>query len=555
MTLGDITRRGLAVAATAALAALVVAAPPKPAAANQDTMVIAIGALPQGIDLDKHVSPQTWSMGAQVFEDGMNWESIDFPFSTGDAWDPSTIPGFMYPDYMGQKTLVPGIIEKCELQPDGLRAVYHLRKGVISPWGNEFTADDVLWRIERGKATQAINNFLEFLLSMPGQTIDPPESGGYAKIDDYTVELTSSRPMPLACKGLTNYYNAWLDSTEIMSHATEEDPWGDKWVATNGGGFGGYRVTEWTAGKRVVMEANENYWRGAPEIKRIIYLVVPESANRVALLKQGKVHMAEGLSPDEIVALADDPNARGVAVRGNQSMWMMINNTLPPYDNVKVRQAMNHLINQEAIIRDIYHGMMNAWQGVMPSTYPGYEGHMKYDFNPEKAKALLAEAGYPDGFDAELSFDAAVAAMESIGVLLQSDFKKAGINLSLRKLPTAANSDNVMSKQGSLALWTDMPIQPDINYALKLVWPTNALVNYHNFSDPLVDQVLQDGQGVVDAEARIAAHAGIQEHIHDQAPLGWIGEHYFAVGLSRKVSNFRWYTTQYYHVAEMSIAD
>ncbi len=555
MTLGDITRRGLAVAATAALAALVAAAPPKPAAANQDTMVIAIGALPQGIDLDKHVSPQTWSMGAQVFEDGMNWESIDFPFSTGDAWDPSTIPGFMYPDYMGQKTLVPGIIEKCEMEPDGLRAVYHLRKGVISPWGNEFTADDVLWRIERGKATQAINNFLEFLLSMPGQTIDPPESGGYTKIDDYTVELTSSRPMPLACKGLTNYYNAWLDSTEIMSHATEEDPWGDKWVATNGGGFGGYRVTEWTAGKRVVMEANEDYWRGAPEIKRIIYLVVPESANRVALLKQGKVHMAEGLSPDEIVALADDPNARGVAVRGNQSMWMMINNTLPPYDNVKVRQAMNHLINQEAIIRDIYHGMMNAWQGVMPSTYPGYEQHMKYDFNPEKAKALLAEAGYPDGFDAELSFDAAVAAMESIGVLLQSDFKKAGINLSLRKLPTAANSDNVMSKQGSLALWTDMPIQPDINYALKLVWPTNALVNYHNFSDPLVDQVLQDGQGVVDAEARIAAHAGIQEHIHDQAPLGWIGEHYFAVGLSRKVSNFRWYTTQYYHVAEMSIAD
>ena len=73
-----------AVAATAALAALVVAVPPKPAAANQDTMVIAIGALPQGIDLDKHVSPQTWSMGAQVFEDGMNWEWVDFPYPTGE---------------------------------------------------------------------------------------------------------------------------------------------------------------------------------------------------------------------------------------------------------------------------------------------------------------------------------------------------------------------------------------------------------------------------------------------------------------------------------------
>ncbi|MEE8171807.1 MAG: hypothetical protein V3T62_02640, partial [Alphaproteobacteria bacterium] len=113
----------------------------------------------------------------------------------------------------------------------------------------------------------------------------------------------------------------------------------------------------------------------------------------------------------------------------------------------------------------------------------------------------------------------------------------------------------VMSKQGSLAIWTDMPIQPDINYALKLVWPTGALVNYHNFSDAKVDQTLKDGEGVVEPDARIAAHEGIQEYIHDLAPLGWIGEHYFAVGLSRKVSGFRWYTTQYYHVNEMSIAE
>jgi peptide/nickel transport system substrate-binding protein len=199
--------------------------------------------------------------------------------------------------------------------------------------------------------------------------------------------------------------------------------------------------------------------------------------------------------------------------------------------------------------------MMNNWQGVMPSTYPGFESWLKYDFDPAKAKKLLAEAGFPDGFDAELTFDAAQAAMESIGILLQSDFKKAGINLSLRKLPTAAASDYVQGKKGSLALWTDMPIQPDINYALKLVWPTGALVNYHNFSDPKVDQVLKDGEGVIDPAERIKAHAGIQEHIHDQAPLGWIGEQYFAVGLSRKISNFRWYTTQYYHVNEMSISD
>ena len=293
MKLGILLKRGVLGAAAAALIAAGASLSPGLAKAGEDTMVIAIGALPQGIDLDKHVSPQTWSMGAQVMEDGMSWEWIDFPFSTGDDWDPSTIPGFKYPDYIGQKTLVPGIIEKCELDADGKTARYHIRKGVISPWGNEFTADDMLWRIERGKATGAINNFLEFLLNLPGQTINPPESGGYTKIDKYTVEATSSAGMPLACKALTNYYNAWLDSTEMKKNATEDDPWANKWISTNGGGFGAYRVTEWSPGKRVVMEANENYWRGAPEIKKIIYLVVPESANRVALLQQGKIHMVK----------------------------------------------------------------------------------------------------------------------------------------------------------------------------------------------------------------------------------------------------------------------
>ena len=265
--------------------------------------------------------------------------------------------------------------------------------------------------------------------------------------------------------------------------------------------------------------------------------------------------MAEGLTPDEIMSLDTSDKARGVAVRGNQSMWVVINNILPPYDNVKVRQAINHLIDRKAIAGNIYHGMMNEWQGVMPSTYPGYDSVFKYDYNIEKAKALLAEAGFPNGFDAEFAFSAAEATQESIAILLQSSFAKAGISLTLKKLPVAAHSDLIMSKKASLGLWTDMPIQPDINYALKLVWPTNALVNYHNFSDEKVDATLAKCESVVESAARIECHAGIQEHIHDLAPLGWIGEQYFAVGLSREVTGFRWYTTQYYHVHEMSIGN
>ena len=86
---------------------------------------------------------------------------------------------------------------------------------------------------------------------------------------------------------------------------TADDEYGDNWIATHAGGFGAYKVTEWTAGKRAVMEANEHYWRGAPKIKKIIWLVVPESSGRLALLEKGQVDIAEELSPDEMLSLKD----------------------------------------------------------------------------------------------------------------------------------------------------------------------------------------------------------------------------------------------------------
>lgn len=518
-------------------------------AAAKDTIVIAVPGLPQGVDLDKHVSPQTWTMGAQVYASGMEWEFGAYPYGTGAYFDPDDLPGYSYPiGYTNQNT-EPGIMTGCDVSDGGKTVTYRIRPGVRSAWGNEFTADDVLWRIERGRATGAINALLDMLLNM--------HEAKYTKVDDYTVKISNTSAMPLACPGLTNFYQAWHDSTEVMKHATAEDPWADAWVATNAGGFGAYFVKSWEPGKRVVMEANPNFWRGEPAIKTIIYLVVPESSGRVALLGEDKIDMAEGLSPDEVMSLEGMADVRGVAVRGNRQMWLILNNKMKPFDDARVRQAINHAVPRDAIVSSVYRGMAKPWHGVISSVTPGYENLNPYPFDLEKARALLIEAGYADGFEAELAYSAGVPEMENLAIILQSTMAQVGVKLDLKKLPLAAHSDKVQSRSAQMAFWIDSPIQPDVNYVINLVYTSGplSLVNYSSFQDDRVDGLIQSGAGIVDPAARLDHHRGVQQIIQEQAAFGWTVEPYFRMGLSGKLKGWRWYTTQYYKVHEMDFAE
>jgi peptide/nickel transport system substrate-binding protein len=339
-----------------------------------------------------------------------------------------------------------------------------------------------------------------------------------------------------------------------MKHATADDEYADNWISTHAGGFGAYQVTEWTAGKRAVMEANPNYWRGAPAIKKIIWLVVPESSGRLALLQKGTVDVAEDLSPDEMAALKDSQVARPVAVRGNGQMWLILNNKMKPFDNQKVREAVNYLIPREDIVSSVYHGMARPWHGVISSVTPGYEDQTAFTYDPDKAKKLLADAGFGSGFEADLVFSAGVPEMENLAVILQSALAKVDVKLNLKKLPGAAHSDMVQTKKAQMALWIDSPIQPDVNYVVNLVYTSGplSLVNYNNFSDPELDKMIETGASIMDPAKRLEHHKGVQQRIQSEAAMGWVVEPYYRVGLSSNLQGFHWYTTQFYQVYQMS---
>jgi len=514
---------------------------------GDDTLVVAIPGTPQGIDVDLQAGPQTWTVGGQIWELGAEWLRADYPFDATIA-DPREIPGFTYPAFAaaaGGPEYEGNLIESCDLSDDGLEATYHLRHGVLSPWGNEFTADDVLYRVERALDLGAIGAFLHNAANVA--SLDQWE-----KVDDYTVRITGESPMPIICSINANLYWYWLDSTEVQQHATEDDPWATEWVGRNGGSFGPYQITSWNAGSEIVLEANPNYWRGEPEIKHIVFKVVPESANRLALLESGQVDLAEGLSPEEIASLDGSATALGGAVRSSLSIYAVMNNSKPPFDDVDVRRAVNTAIPREAIVESLYRGMANQWQGVIPSVYPGFVDHHTYDYDLDQARAYLAESAYPDGFEVTLAFNTGDPIQENLAVLIQSSLAELGIDVSLQGNPPGAHSDYVQSKNADFALWLDFPIEPDPNYGLTLLYETGEAVNYQNYSNPDVDALLTEGRGIVDLDERLAFHEELQQIVHDDAPIAWITEPYFLIGIASDLQGWGWYTTQYYRISEMS---
>src|SRR6201987_2490626 len=512
----------------------------------KDTIIIAITGTPQGVDVDRQSGPQTWTMAAQLMEPGAEWKPTTYPHATTPVADPTKIPGFTYPDFRTQQ-MVQGIMESCDLSPDNKTAVYHLRKGVKSAAGNEFTAKDVLWKVERAHALKAIGTFMLNVVNAP----DPKQ---WQEVDDHTVRISSDTPMPLVCKILTNLYWYWYDSTEAKKHSTSDDPWATKWASTSVVAFGPYVIRSWEAGNRVIMDANPNYWQGPPKIRHIIYQVVPESASRVTLLREGKVDLIEGVSPDEAVSLTAASNVRVAAVRGNESIYLVMNNIKAPFDKMQVRQAINHLLPRDQIVKDIYRGLAVTWEGAMPSVYTGYVEFNNYRYDMAEAKRLLAEAGYANGFETTLTYSAGDPVEENIAVLLKSTLSRAGINIDLRKQPVSAHSDVVQSKKADFALWIDYPIQPDPNYSLRLLYLTGNAVNYQNYSDREVDRSLDEGASIVDSAEWNAFHRPAEERIHEEATLAWIAEPTYIGPMSANLAGWKWFPTQDYKVNEMSFA-
>jgi peptide/nickel transport system substrate-binding protein len=411
----------------------------------------------------------------------------------------------------------PRLAESWHYDPGTLTWTLALRRDVKGCNGATFDADDVLYSFARAKSLSgvapvgwflgnvaSIDGFTKALLQNTQDARAARELGDeIQKLDAYTVTIRQSAPNKLFLPALTIYGLGIYDKQTMQAHATPADPWSHNYAGSvNAPSFGPWCVERWRKEEVFTVKANPDYYRGTPYFDRVIMRAVPQSANRVGILRTGKAQFVEGLSPKEYAFLE---RTSGIKVSGaylNGSLILLANWKSPPLDDPRVREALAYATPYQDLVRGAYFGAAKQWHGLIPSEYPGYvRPAATYRYEPERARALLAAAGYPNGRGLEQFADAfklsyALDRENTLGPVatqLRTALRRVGFPVQLDPLPAVQLADRQLVKKDlPLSLYDGLtPIGVDVAYALLLsfITPPAGLNNMTNFSDPVVDEM------------------------------------------------------------------
>src|SRR4051795_6082573 len=351
---------------TAALAASAAVTPrilgiPRASAQAGSTMVVAAPATPQSLDCVFDVSLGTFEAIGALYDGLLGFSKIPDP----------KVPAALrediayHPDKPGGVSMYGKLAESWEVDPSGRRAVFRLRQGVKSNWGNELTADDVKWTWDRSFALGALGAFYTRVSGL-----NRPDD---VRVEDkYTVSFNTDSPNPLLLKIHTNLYTPVYDSKKCKEAGGADDPWARKFIENNSAGFGPYQLQQLVRGQQAVFKARPDYYAGKPAIDTVIFKEVPTSAARVQLLRGGAVDIAQYLQPLEIVSLRGVPNVAVETVPASFMIWVELNAKMAPFDKADVRRALNYAFPQAEVMKAVFQGLASPLNGCMPNIYPGF---------------------------------------------------------------------------------------------------------------------------------------------------------------------------------------
>ncbi|MDH4985570.1 ABC transporter substrate-binding protein [Aminobacter anthyllidis] len=373
--------------------------------------------------------------------DWQNWSMIKSLFDGLMDYEPGTTK------------LRPELAESYEISADGKTFTFKLRKGVKFHNGREMTAEDVKYSLDRVTNPKTQSPGAGFFASINGyEDVAGGKSeslSGVTVVDPSTVKIELSRPDATFLHVMAINFSHVVPKEEVEKYGAD---FGKHPVGT-----GAYKMAEWTLGQRLVFERNPDYWhKGLPYIDKITFEIGQEPIVALLRLQNGEVDVpGDGIPPAKFQEVMADPEQKARVVEGGQLQtgYVTMNTQMAPFDNVKVRQAVNMAINKDRIVKLINNRAVPANQPLPPSM-PGYDkAFTGYAFDVDKAKALLGEAGHPDGFETEL-FVMNTDPNPRIAQAIQQDLAAIGIKASIQSLAQANVIAAGGEKDGAPMIWS-----------------------------------------------------------------------------------------------------
>jgi peptide/nickel transport system substrate-binding protein len=407
-----------------------------------------------------------------------------------------------------------------------------LRKGVKSQYGNELTADDVVWSYDRSEGVNATGKFIYDAIG--GVT-------GAEKVGKYQVHFSSKGAAPLLLAALAQPYTKIYDSTEVKKHVTGGDKWASKWLAANTAGFGAYTVGNFASGRSLQLTPSETYWNGTPE-NAITLTPIPDASNRYAALDKGDINMALGLTPQQDEEATKNSNLHVYRVKGNQLVTLFPNLDVPAFKNPKVRQALQYATPQDDIVNQVYKGFGFPIKSIATAYAPGYtDKHWPYTYDLAKAKSLMQEAGFGDGVSTDLSYASESQTMAQLAPILQSSYEQIGIKLKLKPEPASTLVTRAFGDK-DIPLWltdTASSVIPDIGNAGAL-YSTGGFANVNGYSNAEYDATAKEALGTNDQAARMPSFDKLQAIAAEDPPIIAVAGLESVVSTSGNVGGFSW---------------
>ena len=427
---------------------------------------------------------------------------------------------------LATQELIPLLAEKWEVSEDKLTFTFHLHKNVKWHDGKPFTADDVIYSLQRIMDPKVDAAPLRIYY------IDCVET---KKVDAYTVRFTWRQPYFKALEALAALP---IVPKHIMDDGTDfnKHPYGRNPIGT-----GPYRFVTWETGKRIELVRNKDYFGKPGYFERIIFKFITDNNGALQVFNQGEVDFLERLSQTQWIKQTNYPEffkrANKIYYDYPQYSYIGWNMRRPPFDDQRVRTAMTMLLNREAILKNIYYCLGKVVSGPYYVNTPYYDQSIKpLPYDPDKAKALLAQAGWADhnqdgildkdgkDFKFEFLISSGSETAEKIATIYKEDLQSAGIHMEIRKLEWAVFLQNVQewSFDACTLAWA-LDANPD-EYQ---IWHSSMAdvkgsSNHVGYKNPEVDRLIEEARQEFDKQKRIELNHRIHRLIADDQPYTFL---------------------------------
>jgi len=386
--------------------------------------------------------------------------------------------------------LEPQLAESWEYDADGTSIIFHLRKDAVFHDGSPVTAEDVKWSFERAIFNE--DSFPSGMMKAGGMI----HSDQFIVIDDHTIKIKLSRKDKLTLPDLGTPVPSIFNSKLVKQHATDKDPWGFEWTKNHDAGGGAFKLESFIPDVEIVYVRNDQWKSGPlPKLKKIIVHIVQSPVIRKKMLEEGLVDVAFELPPEDNAALAKSGKYQVIGVPIESSMYYLDMNVKKiPFNDLKVRQAIAYAMPYDKIFETI-HGRGIKLYGTESKeiTSTDWPQPTTYSTNIEKAKALLKEANYPNGFKTDLYIDMGSAAIvEPIAKKIQEGLKNINVDVVIHRVATNQWRKEFIKKEmpmliNSFGSWLNYP-----DYFF--FWNyhgQNATFNTMSYQNPEMDKFIE----------------------------------------------------------------